>query len=208
MAFREVTVIETKGVLRLRRSGVAKKRIAAQLGVDVKTVRGYLKAAEKLGLVSDPRPTRFSQDLPSGTLCRLVGMSGGPDLHHGMSVGPLAKPERTKHQRSRAMGQPTYPRPRILTSLALLFRSARPFSREDLPLCRTLPGGLGRKAEKKQRDDRSRPREANGVHRTATQGVQHPRPAVKLRCTLPPAAGRPEAACSQHETALRSPRRW
>lgn len=50
MAFREVTVIETKEVLRLWRSGVAKKRIAAQLGVDVKTVRGYLKAAEKLGL--------------------------------------------------------------------------------------------------------------------------------------------------------------
>jgi len=33
MAFREVTVIETKEVLRLWRSGVAKKRIAAQLGV-------------------------------------------------------------------------------------------------------------------------------------------------------------------------------
>jgi transposase len=50
MAFREVTVIETKEVLRLWRSGVAKKRIAAQLGVDVKTVRGYVKVADKLGL--------------------------------------------------------------------------------------------------------------------------------------------------------------
>ena len=50
MAFREVTVIETKEVLRLWRSGVAKKRIAAQLGMDVKTVRGYVKVAEKLGL--------------------------------------------------------------------------------------------------------------------------------------------------------------
>jgi transposase len=48
MAFREVTVIETKEVLRLWRSGVAKKRIAARLGVDVKTVRGYVKVAEKL----------------------------------------------------------------------------------------------------------------------------------------------------------------
>lgn len=46
MAFREVTVIETKEVLRLWRSGVAKKRIAAQLGLDVKTVRGYLRVAE------------------------------------------------------------------------------------------------------------------------------------------------------------------
>lgn len=50
MAFREVTVIETKEVLRLWRSGVAKKRIAAQLGVDVKTVRGYVKVAERLEL--------------------------------------------------------------------------------------------------------------------------------------------------------------
>lgn len=50
MAFREVTVIETKEVLRLWRRGVAKKRIAAQLGVDVKTVRGYLKVAEGLEL--------------------------------------------------------------------------------------------------------------------------------------------------------------
>lgn len=48
MAFREVTVIETKEVLRLWRSGVAKKRIAAQLGLDVKTVRGYVKVAEDL----------------------------------------------------------------------------------------------------------------------------------------------------------------
>jgi IS30 family transposase len=46
MAFREVTVIETKEVLRLWQSGVAKKRIAAQLGLDVKTVRGYLRVAE------------------------------------------------------------------------------------------------------------------------------------------------------------------
>jgi hypothetical protein len=43
MAFREVTVFEIKEVLRLWRRGVAKKRIAAQLGVDVKTVRGYVK---------------------------------------------------------------------------------------------------------------------------------------------------------------------
>jgi hypothetical protein len=50
MAFREVTVIEIKEVLRLWRSGVAKKRIAAQLGVDVKTVRGYVRLAERLEL--------------------------------------------------------------------------------------------------------------------------------------------------------------
>jgi len=53
MAFREVTLLELKEVLRLARAGVAKKRIAAQLGIDVKTVRGYLKALERSGLCPD-----------------------------------------------------------------------------------------------------------------------------------------------------------
>jgi transposase len=45
MAFREVSVLEIKEVLRLSRERVAKKRIAAQLGLDIKTVRRYLKLA-------------------------------------------------------------------------------------------------------------------------------------------------------------------
>jgi transposase len=50
MAFREVTVLEVKEVLRLWRDGVSKKRIAARLGLDVKTVRRYLKELEPAGL--------------------------------------------------------------------------------------------------------------------------------------------------------------
>jgi transposase len=46
MAFREVTVLEVREVLRLSRDGVAKKRIARQLGLDVKTVRRYLELAQ------------------------------------------------------------------------------------------------------------------------------------------------------------------
>ncbi|MGH7899585.1 MAG: hypothetical protein ACREQQ_16650 [Candidatus Binatia bacterium] len=42
MGYREVTMIEVKEVLRLWLGGVAKKRIAAELGLDVKTVRRYL----------------------------------------------------------------------------------------------------------------------------------------------------------------------
>jgi transposase len=45
MAFREVGVLEVKEVLRLSRDGVAKKRVARQLGLDVKTVRRYLELA-------------------------------------------------------------------------------------------------------------------------------------------------------------------
>jgi hypothetical protein len=43
--YREVTMIEVREVLRLRGEGLPKKRIAAQLGLDPKTVRRYLAAA-------------------------------------------------------------------------------------------------------------------------------------------------------------------
>jgi transposase len=48
--YREVTMIEVKEVLRLRGEGLPKKRIAAQLGLDPKTVRRYLKAAATAGV--------------------------------------------------------------------------------------------------------------------------------------------------------------
>jgi hypothetical protein len=51
MAYREVTMVEIKEVLRLWRAGTPKKRIAAQLTLDVKTVRRYVAAAESCGLV-------------------------------------------------------------------------------------------------------------------------------------------------------------
>jgi hypothetical protein len=81
MAFREVTVIETKEVLRLWQRGVAKKRIAAQLGVDVRTVRGYLKVAEELGL--DP-----ALDLDETTAAVVERLAGAnrPPLGHAWEV--------------------------------------------------------------------------------------------------------------------------
>jgi DNA-binding NarL/FixJ family response regulator len=48
--YREVTMIEIKEVLRLRGEGLPKKRIAAQLGLDPKTVRRYLRAAAAAGV--------------------------------------------------------------------------------------------------------------------------------------------------------------
>ena len=50
MAFREVTMLEVKEILRLWLLGVPKKRIAEQLGFDVKTVRRYLAAARARGV--------------------------------------------------------------------------------------------------------------------------------------------------------------
>jgi transposase len=52
MAYREVTMLELKEVLRLWVAGAGKKPIATQLGLDVKTVRRYLRAAERCGLAS------------------------------------------------------------------------------------------------------------------------------------------------------------
>ena len=40
--YREVTMVEVKEVLRLWRAGLPRKRLAAQLGLDIKTVRRYL----------------------------------------------------------------------------------------------------------------------------------------------------------------------
>jgi Phage integrase family len=50
--YREVTMIEVKEVLRLRGEGLPKKRIAAQLGLDPKTVRRYLRAAATVDTVT------------------------------------------------------------------------------------------------------------------------------------------------------------
>ena len=50
MAYREVTMIEIKEVLRRWVSQTPKKRIAAQLGLDPKTVRRYVEAAEQHGV--------------------------------------------------------------------------------------------------------------------------------------------------------------
>ena len=49
MGYREVTMLEIKEVLRLWCGGTAKKRIAAQLGLDIKTVRRYVRTAQASG---------------------------------------------------------------------------------------------------------------------------------------------------------------
>lgn len=50
VAYREVTMVEIKEVLRLWLAGGKKKRIAKQLGLDPKTVRRYIAAGEDSGL--------------------------------------------------------------------------------------------------------------------------------------------------------------
>ena len=51
--YREVPMVEVKEVLRLWRAGLPRKRLAAQLGLDPKTVRRYLDAATAAGVRVD-----------------------------------------------------------------------------------------------------------------------------------------------------------
>jgi DNA-binding CsgD family transcriptional regulator len=47
MAYREVTMIEITEVLRQWVAGAGRRQIARRLGLDPKTVRRYLRAAER-----------------------------------------------------------------------------------------------------------------------------------------------------------------
>jgi transposase len=69
MAYREVTRVETKEVLRQWIGGAGCKRVAARLGLDVKTVRRYVHAAQALGLTREGGEAAVNDDL----LTRLLG---------------------------------------------------------------------------------------------------------------------------------------
>jgi transposase len=78
MAYREVTMLELREVLRLWLAEGGKKPIAAQLGLDVKTVRRYLRAAEESGL------TQGQQWLTDEQFAQVVAALGSPvERPHG-----------------------------------------------------------------------------------------------------------------------------
>jgi hypothetical protein len=74
--YREVTMVEVKEVLRLWRAGVPTKRLAAQLGLDPKTVRRYLRAAAAAGLRADGEAV--TDDQVRDVLLALQPVSGRP----------------------------------------------------------------------------------------------------------------------------------
>jgi predicted transcriptional regulator len=62
MAYRGITMLEVKAVLRLwLGGGAAHKRIAAQVGLNVKTVRRYVAAAEASGVVRESGPEALDE---------------------------------------------------------------------------------------------------------------------------------------------------
>lgn len=82
MPYREVTMIEIKEILRLWLAGLPKKGISAQLGVDRKTVRRYVGAAQRRGLVA----AEGEQALTEAFLVDLMlELRAPPDRSHGES---------------------------------------------------------------------------------------------------------------------------
>jgi hypothetical protein len=63
MAFREVAVTEIREVLRAWLTGAGLRRVAEQAGVDRKTARRYVAAAEEAGLARDGGPAQLTDEL-------------------------------------------------------------------------------------------------------------------------------------------------
>jgi hypothetical protein len=71
MAYREVTMIEITEVLRQWLAGGRRKAIARRLGLDPKTVRRYLRAAERCGLAAGMETTALSEERLAAVLTAL-----------------------------------------------------------------------------------------------------------------------------------------
>lgn len=80
MAYREVTMIEIKEVLRQWLAGVPKKRIAGRLGLDPKTVRRYVKVAEENGLAADDGVEALTDERVSDIV---VALKASPERETG-----------------------------------------------------------------------------------------------------------------------------
>ena len=63
MAFREVAVVEIREVLRAWLSGAGLRKVGEQAGVDRKTARRYVAAAEEAGLARDGGVAQLTDEL-------------------------------------------------------------------------------------------------------------------------------------------------
>jgi hypothetical protein len=80
VAYREVTMVEIKEVLRLWLAGAKKKRVARQLGLDPKTVRQYVRVAEACGLSRAAGVAALTDDLVADVV---VAVRAGPQRVRG-----------------------------------------------------------------------------------------------------------------------------
>jgi transposase len=82
VAFREVDVIEVREVLRAWLAGQGLRMVARQAGVDRKTARRYVQAAEVAGLVRDGGVAQLSDALIGEVIARIRPVRSGG---HGMA---------------------------------------------------------------------------------------------------------------------------
>lgn len=85
MAFREVTMLEVIEVVRMWLSQRSKKEIARQLGLDVKTVRRYVKEAAKCGLNPVQGPAGLTEQ-STARLMEKLEPGGGRSRGAGWSL--------------------------------------------------------------------------------------------------------------------------
>ena len=78
MAYREVTMIEITEVLRQWLGGARRKQIARRLGLDPKTVRRYLRTAERTGLRPGMDATALTEERLAALLTALRATPARP----------------------------------------------------------------------------------------------------------------------------------
>jgi hypothetical protein len=78
MVCREVTRVEIREVLRQWAGGAGCKRIGARLGLDVKTVRRYVHAAQALGLTRTSGEAALGDEWLTALLASLRTQAGRP----------------------------------------------------------------------------------------------------------------------------------
>jgi len=78
MAYREVTMLETKELLRLWIDGMAIKTIAGFLGVDPKTVRRYVRVGQEHGLAVGQDPAALTDEIVVAVMAAFRDVPGRP----------------------------------------------------------------------------------------------------------------------------------
>src|SRR5664279_3916007 len=95
MAFREVDVIEVREVLRWLLDGAGLRTIAGRAGVDRKTARRYVEAAQAAGLTREAGQAALCDELLGGVI---AGVRPGPPERSRRSLGPVGGAEGRHHQ--------------------------------------------------------------------------------------------------------------
>ena len=78
MSYREVTMLETKELLRLWMDGMAIKTIAGFLGVDPKTVRRYVRVGQEHGLSVGQDPASLTDEIVIAVMAAFRDVPGRP----------------------------------------------------------------------------------------------------------------------------------